>query len=34
MARKGRKVFCRYFIHWRTGKPVYRKDGGVFCFWV
>jgi len=29
-----RWVFCRYFIHYRTKKPVYRKDGGVFCFLV
>lgn len=27
-------VFCRYFIHWRSKKPVYRKNGGVFAFLV
>ena len=27
-------VFCPYFIHWRSKKRVYRKDGGMFCFLV
>jgi hypothetical protein len=25
-------VYCRSFKHYRTGKEVRRKDGGVFCF--
>lgn len=29
-----RWVFCRFYIHWRTKKPVYRKNGGMFCFLV
>lgn len=29
-----KRVFCKYFIHWRSKKPVYRKDGGYFCFLV
>lgn len=34
-APKGyRWVFCRSFKHWRTGKPVYRKDGKCFAFLV
>lgn len=27
-------VYCKYFHHWRTKKPVYRKDGGYFRFLV
>ncbi len=35
MAKKnGRWIFCRCFRHWRTGKLVYRKNGGFFRFWV
>lgn len=29
-----RLIFCRSFRHYRTGKQVYRKDGGMFAFWV
>lgn len=29
-----RWVICRYFRHWRSGKNVYRKNGGVFRFLV
>ena len=27
-------VFCKSFRHYRTGKQVYRKNGGYFCFLV
>lgn len=27
-----RWVYCKCFKHWRTGKLVYRKDGGNFRF--
>jgi hypothetical protein len=27
-------IFCKSFRHYRTGKPVYRKNGGSFCFLV
>jgi len=29
-----RLVFVKCFKHYRTGKLVYRKDGGSFAFWV
>ena len=29
-----RWVYCRYFVHYRTGKRVYRKNGGCFTFLV
>lgn len=29
-----RLVFCMSFIHWRSGKRVFRKDGRPFAFWV
>lgn len=29
-----RWVFCRYYRHYITGKPVYRKNGGYFRFLV
>lgn len=29
-----RWVFCKSFIHWRSKKPVFRKNGGMFCFLV
>ena len=29
-----RAVFCKSFRHWRSGKQVFRKDGGYFCFFV
>jgi len=29
-----RWVFTPYFIHWRSKKRVYRKNGGMFCFLV
>lgn len=29
-----RWIFRRHFRHWRSGKLVYRKDGGVFAFLV
>jgi len=27
-------VFCKSFRHYRTGKPVFRKNGGYFRFLV
>ena len=29
-----RVIFCMSFIHWRSKKRVYRKDGKPFCFFV
>lgn len=29
-----RWVYCKSFKHWRTGKPVYRRNGGSFAFLV
>jgi hypothetical protein len=29
-----RWVFTPYFIHWRSKKRVYRKNGGMFAFLV
>jgi hypothetical protein len=29
-----RWVFAKCFKHWRSGKLVYRKDGGMFRFLV
>ena len=29
-----RLIFCKCFKHWRSGKLVYRKNGGYFCFRV
>jgi len=29
-----RWIFCRYFIHYRTGQPVYPKTAEAFCFLV
>lgn len=34
-APKGWKwVYTPYFIHYRSKKRVFRKDGGMFCFLV
>lgn len=34
-APKGyRWVFCKSIKHWRTGKRVFRKNGGCFSFLV
>jgi hypothetical protein len=30
----GRKVYCAWFRHHRTGKIIYPKRGKCFCFWV
>ena len=30
----GRWVFCKSFVHWRSKKRVYRKNGGYFRFWI
>lgn len=29
-----RWVFCKSFKHWRTGRPVFRRNGGYFRFLV
>ena len=29
-----RRVFCKSFIHWRSKKEVFRKNGGWVCFLV
>jgi hypothetical protein len=29
-----RVIFCKSFIHWRSKKRVYRKNGGYFRFYV
>lgn len=31
-AEGGDWVYCKFFIHWRSKKPVYRKNGGWFRF--
>jgi hypothetical protein len=32
---KKRKLICvRWFVHPKTKKRVYPKNGKVFCFWV
>ncbi len=29
---EGNVVYCESFVHWRTKKRVYRKNGGMFRF--
>lgn len=33
--KKGRRLVCfMSFLHWRTGKRVYRRNGKPFCVWL
>lgn len=31
----GRRLVCvPWFRHWKTGKIIRKKNGGLFCFYV